>query len=142
MAIHEDQATKEHGLCALNYAKKLSGLTTRTGRRHVCLRPRDVYPGEVEKLLERHPDIAQAIVVAARDDIKGQIPVAFIVPQSGRHPTVAEIKRYSLAEGPAYAHPRFAEFLPSLPVSGTHKFDRTASTAEAERIVKAAGRSH
>ena len=102
----------------------------------------NIYPGEVEKLLERHPDIAQAIVVAAPDDIKGQIPVAFIVPRSGRNPTIAEIKRYTLAEGPAYAHPRFVEFLSSLPVSGTHKIDRTALTAEAERIVKAAGRSH
>jgi len=102
----------------------------------------NVYPGEVEKLLERHPDIAQAIVVAAPDDIKGQIPVAFIVPRSGCSPTVEEIKRYALAEGPAYAHPRFIEFLSSLPVSGTHKIDRTALTAEAERIVKAAGRSH
>jgi long-chain acyl-CoA synthetase len=102
----------------------------------------NIYPGEVEKLLERHPDIAQAIVVAAPDDIKGQIPVAFIVPRSGSNPTVAEIKRYTLAEGPAYAHPRFVEFLASLPVSGTHKIDRTALTFEAARIVKAAGRSH
>jgi acyl-CoA synthetase (AMP-forming)/AMP-acid ligase II len=102
----------------------------------------NVYPGEVEKLLERHPDVAQAIVVAAPDDIKGQIPVAFIVPRVGRNPTAEAIKRYALAEGPAYAHPRFVEFLSSLPVSGTHKIDRTALTAEAERIVKAAGRSH
>ncbi len=102
----------------------------------------NVYPGEVEKLLERHPDIAQAIVVAAPDDIKGQIPVAFVVPRSGRDPTVEAIKRYALAEGPAYAHPRFVEFRRSLPVSGTHKIDRTALTAEALRIVKAAGRSH
>ena len=102
----------------------------------------NVYPGEVEKLLERHPDIAQAVVVAAPDDIKGQIPVAFVVPRSNRNPTIAEIKRYTLAEGPAYAHPRFVEFISSLPVSGTHKIDRTALTAVAERIVKAAGRSH
>lgn len=102
----------------------------------------NVYPGEVEKLLERHPDVAQAIVVAAPDDIKGQIPVAFVVARSGRHPTVEDIKRYTLAQGPAYAHPRFVEFLPSLPVSGTHKIDRTALTAQAERIVKTAGRSH
>jgi len=102
----------------------------------------NVYPGEVEKLIERHPDVAQAIVVAAPDDIKGQIPVAFIVARGGRRPTEADIKRYALAEGPAYAHPRFVEFLPSLPVSGTHKIDRTALTAEAARIVKAAGRSH
>jgi len=102
----------------------------------------NVYPGEVEKLLERHPDVAQAIVVAAPDDIKGQIPVAFIVPRAGSHATAADIKRYTLAEGPAYAHPRFIEFIASLPVSGTHKIDRTALTAEAERLVKQAGRSH
>jgi long-chain acyl-CoA synthetase len=101
----------------------------------------NIYPGEVEKLLERHPDVAQAIVVAASDDIKGQIPVAFVVPRPGANPTVEEIKRYALAEGPAYAHPRFVQFLSSLPVSGTHKIDRTALTAEAERIVTAAGRS-
>jgi long-chain acyl-CoA synthetase len=68
--------------------------------------------------------------------------VAFVVPRSNRNPTIAEIKRYTLAEGPAYAHPRFVEFVSSLPVSGTHKIDRTALTAVAERIVKAAGRSH
>jgi len=102
----------------------------------------NVYPGEIEKLLERHPDVAQAIVVAAPDDIKGQIPVAFIVARSGSHPSASDIKRYTLAEGPAYAHPRFVEFLASLPVSGTHKIDRAALTAEAERLAKQAGRSH
>jgi len=101
----------------------------------------NVYPGEIEKLLERHPDVAQAIVVAAPDDIKGQIPVAFIVARTGSHPTASQIKRYTLAEGPAYAHPRFIEFIADLPVSGTHKIDRTALTAEAERLAKQAGRS-
>jgi acyl-CoA synthetase (AMP-forming)/AMP-acid ligase II len=102
----------------------------------------NIYPGEIEKLLERHDGVAQAIVVAAADDIKGQIPVAFIVPRPAVAPTAEEIKEYALREGPAYAHPRFVEFLPSLPVSGTHKIDRAALTAEAERIVRSAGRSH
>jgi acyl-CoA synthetase (AMP-forming)/AMP-acid ligase II len=101
----------------------------------------NIYPGEVEKLLERHADVAQAIVVAAPDDIKGAIPIAFIVPRPGSAPTVDSIKEYALHAGPAYAHPRFVEFMPSLPVSGTHKIDRTALTAAALRIVRAAGRS-
>ncbi len=100
----------------------------------------NVYPGEVEKLLERHPEVAQAIVVAAPDDIKGQIPVAFIVARLGCTPSVAAIKQYALSEGAAYAHPRFVEFVPVLPVSGTHKIDRTALTARALAIVRAAGR--
>ncbi len=100
----------------------------------------NIYPGEVEKLLERHPQVAQAIVVPAPDDIKGQIPVAFIVPR-GEHPTAQDIKAYALAHAPAYAHPRFVEWREALPVSGTHKIDRTALTAEAARIARAAGRA-
>lgn len=101
----------------------------------------NIYPGEVEKLLERHEAVAQAIVVPAPDDIKGQIPVAFIVPRPGMTPSADEIKQYALKEGPAFAHPRFVEFMRSLPVSGTHKIDRTALTAEAQRLARAAGRS-
>jgi long-chain acyl-CoA synthetase len=102
----------------------------------------NVYPGEIEKMLERHAAVAQAIVVPAPDDIKGQIPIAFIVPRRGAAPTAAQIKEYALEHGPAYAHPRFIEFKDRLPVSGTEKIDRTSLTAEAERIVRAAGRSH
>lgn len=102
----------------------------------------NIYPGEIEKMLERHASVAQAIVVPAPDDIKGQIPVAFIVPRRGRAPTAAEIKEYALEHGPAYAHPRFVEFMERMPVSGTEKIDRTSLTAEAARIARAAGRSH
>jgi long-chain acyl-CoA synthetase len=101
----------------------------------------NIYPGEVEKLLERHAAVAQAIVVPAPDDIKGQIPVAFIVARSGAVVSAEDIKQYALREGPAYAHPRFVEFMTQLPVSGTHKIDRSWLTAEAARIVRAAGRS-
>jgi long-chain acyl-CoA synthetase len=101
----------------------------------------NIYPGEVEKLLEHHPDVAQALVVPAPDDIKGQIPVAFIVPRAGKHPSAEAIKQYALENGPAYAHPRFVEFRDHLPLSGTHKIDRASLVKEAERLSQAAGRS-
>ncbi|HEX4243057.1 MAG TPA: class I adenylate-forming enzyme family protein [Steroidobacteraceae bacterium] len=101
----------------------------------------NIYPGEVEKLLEHHPDVAQAVVVPAPDDIKGQIPVAFIVPRPGTHPTAESIKQYALEHGTAYAHPRLVEFRDQIPVSGTHKIDRTSLVAEAARLSRAAGRA-
>ncbi len=101
----------------------------------------NVYPGEVEKLLERHPEVAQAIVVPAPDDVKGQIPVAFVVPRGGTTPSPEEIKKYALARGPAYAHPRLIVFRDVLPLSGTHKIDRSALVAEAARLSRAAGRA-
>ena len=36
----------------------------------------NIYPGEVEKWLEKHSGIAQAVVVSVPDEIKGQILVA------------------------------------------------------------------
>jgi acyl-coenzyme A synthetase/AMP-(fatty) acid ligase len=101
----------------------------------------NIYPGEVENLLERHAQVAQAIVVPAPDDIKGQIPVAFVVPRPGTRPSSEEIKRYTLERGPAYAHPRFIVFLDQLPVAGTHKIDRASLVKEAARLARAAGRT-
>lgn len=101
----------------------------------------NIYPGEVENLLERHPQVAEAIVVPAPDDIKGQIPVAFIVPRAGTPPSVEEIKAYALANGPAYAHPRFVVFRDQLPLSGTHKIDRATLVTEAARLSRVAGRA-
>ncbi len=84
----------------------------------------NLYPGEIEKLLERHPGVAQAAVVPVADDIKGQIPAAFVV----RRPDVAlsadELKQFALEQGPVYAHPRFIRFVDSLPLSAANKVDR------------------
>jgi long-chain acyl-CoA synthetase len=91
----------------------------------------NIYPGEVEKLLERHPDVLQCAVVPLADEIKGQLPVAFIVPTPGRSPTVENIKAFALASAPAYMHPRFVAFVDHLPLAGTNKVDRKALIASA-----------
>ena len=44
----------------------------------------NIYPGEVETMLERHPGIQQACVVAVPDEIKGAKPVAFVVRRGRR----------------------------------------------------------
>jgi acyl-CoA synthetase (AMP-forming)/AMP-acid ligase II len=44
----------------------------------------NIYPADVERMLEPHPDISQAIVVPIDDDIKGQKPVAFVIRKAGR----------------------------------------------------------
>jgi acyl-coenzyme A synthetase/AMP-(fatty) acid ligase len=76
-------------------------------------------------MLERHPDVAQAAVVPIDDDIKGQKPVAFVVSKPGRRPSEGEIKRFALANAPAYAHPRFVWFVDELPLASSNKIDRT-----------------
>jgi long-chain acyl-CoA synthetase len=86
----------------------------------------NIYPGDVERMLERHPAVAQACVVPIDDAIKGEKPVAFIIAKRGSRVDAAEIKRFALANAPAYQHPRFVWFVDHLPLSTTNKIDRAA----------------
>ena len=99
----------------------------------------NIYPGDVERMLERHPDVAQACVVPIEDEIKGQKPVAFVILNPGKHLTDADVKQYALRHAPAYQHPRFVWFVDKLPLSSTNKVDRAALKREAEaRIAQVA----
>jgi acyl-CoA synthetase (AMP-forming)/AMP-acid ligase II len=95
----------------------------------------NIYPGDVERMLERHPGIAQACVVPIEDEIKGQKPVAFVILKPGNRLSGDEVKQYALKHAPAYQHPRFVWFVDKLPLSSTNKLDRAALKSEAEARV-------
>jgi long-chain acyl-CoA synthetase len=94
----------------------------------------NIYPGEVETMLERHPGIQQACVVAVPDEIKGAKPVAFVVRAGEDGPSEDAVKQWALAHAPAYQHPRHVEFVSELPLAGTGKIDRR-SLAERARVL-------
>jgi acyl-CoA synthetase (AMP-forming)/AMP-acid ligase II len=98
----------------------------------------NVYPGEVEKLLGQHPDVAQVCVVPVADEIKYQLPVAFVVPKPGATPSEDALRRFALDNGPAYAHPRAVWFVTELPLAGTNKIDRKALVERAAASYKRA----
>ena len=98
----------------------------------------NIYPADVERMLERHPGVAQAVVVPVDDDLKGTKPVAFVIPRPGQQPTEDEIKRFALASAPAYAHPRFVWLVDDLPLASTNKVDRGALKKIAQERVNRA----
>jgi len=95
----------------------------------------NIYPADVERMLERHPQIAQAAVVPIEDEIKGQKPVAFVIRKGGHALGEDEVKRFALANAPAYQHPRFVWFVDELPLASTNKVDRNALRRLAEERV-------
>jgi acyl-CoA synthetase (AMP-forming)/AMP-acid ligase II len=97
----------------------------------------NIYPSEVEKMLERHPAIQQACVVPVADEIKGHKPAAFVILKPGTRATEGEIKDYALANAPPYQHPRRIWFINELPLAGTNKIDTNALTKLAEQRVSA-----
>lgn len=94
----------------------------------------NIYPGEVEKMLEKHPAVQQAAVVPLPDEERGQVPVAFVVCRTAEELRADQIKQFALANGPAYQHPRRVEFLHELPWAGTNKVDRRALIERAREL--------
>jgi long-chain acyl-CoA synthetase len=84
----------------------------------------NIFPIEVERLLERHPAVHQAYVMPFDHELKGKVPYAFIVLRAGSSAGEEELKQFALAHGPAYQHPRRVFFLDQLPLAGTNKVDQ------------------
>jgi acyl-CoA synthetase (AMP-forming)/AMP-acid ligase II len=98
----------------------------------------NIWPGEVEKMLEQHPAVSQAIVVPIPDETKQQLPVAFVVRRPGATLDVETVKRWAIANGPAYQHPRHVAFLEALPLAGTNKVDRNGLKHRAAELFRQA----
>ncbi len=101
----------------------------------------NIYPADVERMLERNPGVAQAAVVPIDDDIKGQKPVAFVIRKPGHALDAESVKQFALANAPAYQHPRFVWFVDELPLASTNKVDRAALIKMAAEFVSRAQRS-
>jgi acyl-CoA synthetase (AMP-forming)/AMP-acid ligase II len=84
----------------------------------------NIFPIEVETMLERHPAVHQAYVMPFPHDTKGECPYAFVVLREGASATEEDLKEFALAHGPAYQHPRRVFFLDQLPLAGTNKVDK------------------
>jgi len=91
----------------------------------------NVFPGDVEQMLEQHPDIDQAVVVPVPDEIKGEKPVAFVLRRPGSTLTEAQVRAFALENAAAFQHPRQVWFIDTIPLAGTNKVDRAALREQA-----------
>lgn len=83
----------------------------------------NVYPREVEAVIEELDDVVAAAVVGRVDDRKGEQPVAVVERRSGSSLDAEAIRQHCLSELAAYKHPREVHFGP-VPRTSTGKIDR------------------
>jgi fatty-acyl-CoA synthase len=81
----------------------------------------NVYPGEVEELLSKHPKISDAAVVGVEDKDFGQRLKAFVVTSGSAELSEDEVKGYVKEHLARYKVPRDVEFLDELPRNATGK---------------------
>ena len=83
----------------------------------------NVYPRQIEILLENHPAVKESAVIGIEDAIKGARPYAFVLLQGTV--TEEELKNYTLENLPASHCPKKIWFLKSFPLSSVNKIDKT-----------------
>ncbi len=86
----------------------------------------NVYPAEVERIIAAHPAVAMVAVAAAADELKGQVPKAFVVLRAGARCTADEIVAHCRSQLASYKTPAAVDFRDDLPKTSTGKLLRRA----------------
>ena len=84
----------------------------------------NVYPQEVERILNAHPAVESSIVVGMPHPTNGEVPKAFILKKAEAKVTDIDIVKYSKENLAHYKVPRKVEFVNDWPLSGTGKIMR------------------
>ena len=85
----------------------------------------NVYPIEVEAVLEAHPGVAEAVVVGRPDPVMGETGLAVIVPRDRSNPPSLEDLRAFCSQSLArYKLPEALELVDGLPRNPSGKIDR------------------
>ena len=84
-------------------------------------------PFEIESVLSQHPAVAECVVVAAPDEVRGEVIEAHVVPREGSAGTpelAAELQQFVKTRYAAHAYPRTVHFRDALPKTPSGKIQR------------------
>jgi len=80
-----------------------------------------VFPSEVEDIMLTNAKIKDLVIIGLPDELKGEVPKAFIEPKKGEKLTEDEIKDFCKTRMAPYKIPASIEFLDEIPRSASGK---------------------
>lgn len=81
----------------------------------------NVYPREIEAVLEQHPAVVQAAVIGQPDESRGEVPIAFILCAEGQEVTESELRNFARQFLAGFKVPRQIRVCRELPLGPTGK---------------------
>jgi long-chain acyl-CoA synthetase len=89
-------------------------ITGRT-RRMLILKGQNIFPADIEAVLNTHPEIAEARVMGSIDPVRGETVKALVKLKPGATITEHEIRQYCQGRMADYKLPRDIEFVATMP---------------------------
>jgi long-chain acyl-CoA synthetase len=84
----------------------------------------NVFPREIEEVLNLHPSVAASAVVGASDPVRGEVPVAFVEPAEGATVDEGEVRSWCRERMAGFKVPREVRVIEKLPRNPTGKILR------------------
>jgi acyl-CoA synthetase (AMP-forming)/AMP-acid ligase II len=82
----------------------------------------NIYPAQVEEVLNAHPEVEECIVTSVPDPVRGQAVVAYVVPKSPALTVRGLVDYCNSSNGLSpYKRPRFYRLVDSIPYNATGK---------------------
>ncbi|MGM0585744.1 MAG: AMP-binding protein [Pseudomonadota bacterium] len=81
----------------------------------------NVYPAEVERVLNQHPDVLESAVIGVPDETWGEVGAAYLMPRPGRAPDLDALGPWCRERLAAYKIPKRFELVEDFPRTAAGK---------------------
>jgi long-chain acyl-CoA synthetase len=99
------------------------GFVTITGRKKdlIISAGENIYPREIEEVLAQHPKVKEVAVIGVKDEVRGEVPKAFVIAKDGVTVDEKELRSFCRENLAGYKVPRHIDVVPDLPRTPTGK---------------------
>jgi len=109
------------------------GYITITGRKKdlIISAGENIYPREIEELLATHPKVKECAVIGVKDEVRGEVPKAFVIPREGETVEEKELRSFCREHLAGYKVPKIIDIVQDLPRTPTGKILKRALSTNA-----------
>jgi long-chain acyl-CoA synthetase len=99
------------------------GFVTITGRKKdlIISAGENIYPREIEEVLAQHPKVKEVAVIGVKDEVRGEVPKAFVIAREGMTVDEKELRHFCRENIAGYKVPRHFAVVADLPRTPTGK---------------------